>query len=894
MNDTTEPQPHPKLDASCRMALAAYLHDLGKFAERARIAEAETKDEDGNRRIDLHKQLYCPQFDGRYTHVHAAYTAIGIDLLEPWLPELVGTEVTPFVAWKDPETDDSLINAAARHHRPETYLQWIIATADRVASGFEREAFEHYNRADEETETGRDHYTARLLTLFEQIRLDGQGPTSKAGFRYRYPLRPMSANALFPKPASECEPSQRKAGQAEYADLWKGFLDDVQRIPASHRDNWSLWLDHFDALWATYTHAIPAATAGGVRPEVSLYDHARTAAALATALWRYHDDRGDDPRAVARAQAERADWDDNKFLLILGDFFGIQEFIFATGGETQKNAARLLRGRSFQVSLLTECAALRILDTLGLPPTSQVINAAGKLLIVAPATSESEAALSRLQQEFDDWFMAQTYGAAGIGLTWEPASCNDFLVREGDTPPFGRLIGRLFARMDTMKNQRLGLCREAAPASVMSDFWERFDPALGVCAVDGRTPAAEPLDKSPDRHVSSLAADQIRIGKWLAHHDRLLVTTEPLAGADSLALDLLGYRITFTDEAAASGHFGKLARRGVLRRAWDYALPESAGETLFRGYAWRHINAHVPLFGEPTPVDRLRYRKLAEETPDPRAPKTFEHIALDDLYPDERGELLGSEGLMTIKGDVDNLGLIFEAGLARPSFAKWASLSRQMNAFFAVVLPSLCRKEYPDTYTVFAGGDDFFLIGPWYRTLALARTMRRLFDDYVAANPDLHFSAGLVMSKPGLPVRQLGELAEEALEAAKTRPDKNAVTVFGETTVWDEFEHLWNVYESIEEASAAHGLATGYLYRLQTLAAMADNLQSAEADARNAIWYSWFSYRTWRMLERVPGLSRAERERRMEELSKILMEPIRDYGNRFRIPLFTYLYRHRR
>ena len=89
----------------------------------------------------------------------------------------------------------------------------------------------------------------------------------------------------------------------------------------------------------------------------------------------------------------RPDWDEEKLLLIQGDFFGIQEFIFATGGETQRRAAKLLRGRSFYVSLLTECAALAILDRLALPPTSQVINAAGKFLIVAPNTDATRAAL---------------------------------------------------------------------------------------------------------------------------------------------------------------------------------------------------------------------------------------------------------------------------------------------------------------------------------------------------------------------------------------------------------------------------------------------------------------------------------------------------------------------
>ena len=119
---------------------------------------------------------------------------------------------------------------------------------------------------------------------------------------------------------------------------------------------------------------------------------------------------------------------------------------------------------------------------------------------------------------------------------------------------------------------------------------------------------------------------------------------------------------------------------------------------------------------------------------------------------------------MTLKGDVDNLGLIIQTGLEHPTFAKMATLSRQMNAFFSVYLPWLCAKEFPSTYTVFAGGDDFFLIGPWYSTIKLAHRIKDEFRHYVAENPDIHFSAGLSMTKPGLPIRQMASLAEDALE----------------------------------------------------------------------------------------------------------------------------------
>ncbi len=45
---TAEPDMKEKLEPSCRLAFSAYVHDLGKLAERARIAEADRKDDEGN------------------------------------------------------------------------------------------------------------------------------------------------------------------------------------------------------------------------------------------------------------------------------------------------------------------------------------------------------------------------------------------------------------------------------------------------------------------------------------------------------------------------------------------------------------------------------------------------------------------------------------------------------------------------------------------------------------------------------------------------------------------------------------------------------------------------------------------------------------------------------
>lgn len=70
-----------RMQAPCRVALAAFLHDIGKFADRARIPQAEDKDQE----ISKHQsqiQLYCPHWNERASRVHAAHTAIAIDLRE--------------------------------------------------------------------------------------------------------------------------------------------------------------------------------------------------------------------------------------------------------------------------------------------------------------------------------------------------------------------------------------------------------------------------------------------------------------------------------------------------------------------------------------------------------------------------------------------------------------------------------------------------------------------------------------------------------------------------------------------------------------------------------------------------------------------------------------------
>ncbi|MDW8284386.1 MAG: type III-A CRISPR-associated protein Cas10/Csm1, partial [Myxococcales bacterium] len=746
------------------------------------------------------------------------------------------------------EADDSLINAAARHHKPETFLQWVIATADRLASGFERSEFDRYNQAAEGTATGKNHYQARLLSLFEN--LTPEGPRNPATADFCQPLAPLSPQALFPLRRSTYEPQADAAAQDEYRRLWQTFEQGLQQIPPSHRDNLPLWLDHFDGLWLACTHAIPAATAGGVRPDVSLYDHSKAVAALAVALWRWHEAHGRTDAESLAALRMRADWEEPKFLLIQGDFSGIQDFIFAEGGQTQRAAARILRGRSFQVALLSELAALAVLEALALPPTAQIVNAAGKFLIVAPNLPQAQQALEAVKRRLEDWFLTHTYGESSLQLAALPACSADF-----EPGRFTELVQRLFAQLERAKLARLGLCARTDSAILAADF-----PA-GPCAFDGRRPAHTQVEGRP---ASLLAADQITLGRRLADpaYTRLLIARADAdlwasAGVDPLRLEYFGYRIAFARAEEEAGRFGALAASGALLRCWDLHLPQAGDRPLFAGYARREINAYIPTTGDNEPV-------------------TLDELATRDE---------GIEALAVLKGDVDHLGAIFQRGIAPYTFARMAGLSRQMNAFFAIYLPWLCRSEYPDTYTVFAGGDDFFLIGPWYQTQSLARRMRQEFQRYVAGNASLTFSAGLVLAKPGFPIRQLAREAEARLEEAKDA-GRDRFTSHGVPTPWTLVDKMHAFEEWLNEHARLEGFSTGFVYRLLRLAQMAGSERPEDA-----IWLPWLAYRVKRFV--VDRLPQEQRDKAQAEIAGALRDYLDAGKLAARIAIANHLYRQR-
>lgn len=816
------------LEASCRVAFAALIHDIGKFYQRTQLEKVN----------DSNVDLYCPYIEKEYrhTHQHAAFTGQAIDRIEKFFPPIRGEDVFPFKSVSDKDVDDSLINAAGKHHFPKTFLQCIITVADRLSSAFERQSYVEYN-----TTADSDNYiSARLTSVFEEIDKES---INQDDLKYRYPLEPLSVQSLFPV---EKQDLSKEVAAQEYAELWNSFEKSLQTIPSAVQKNWSLWLDCFDSLWQTYTQAIPSASAfvttkvvNKTIANVSLYDHSKSTAALAVALWRYYKEKNvEEPKKIIDSDL------DSPFLIVQGDISGIQNFIFAQGAETQKNAAKILRGRSFLISLFSECAALKILETLDLPATSQIINAAGHFTIVAPNTADVVQKLQSVKSEIEDWFYDNLYGTTNIVLAWESATKTDF-----ENKQFEELQERLRTNLEKAKLSQMDLCHNThSPV-----FYDFIHHSGEICKFDGRFPAKDHSDKC------SFCKDVINIGTSLTGKSFLIIGKKL---DKPLNTDIFGYKVQLSDSVSD-------LQSADYSRVWDISLPKNNTDVLFKGYARRFISAYVP---------HNEYDEVL----------SFEDII--KLRTDTAKE--EKQALMTLKGDIDNLGLLFQSGLKQKTFASYAGLSRRINAFFAVVLPAFCQEKYPLVYTVFAGGDDFFFIAPWMEQATFLKEIISQFKSYVC-NQNITFSSGLVMTDTKTPIRIMAELTENELDKSKKLDGKNGVCCFGLPVKTEDFVQLLKSVElesdeSLEKKTCQHALSSGYIYNLIELCEMA---QQAEKKPRAAIWRSKLVYRTMRLKDtKQDGLSDDEI---LKDLSAFLGDKIDFYKENYKIALFLYLYKHR-
>lgn len=865
-----------------KIAIAGFMHDIGKFAERARgSVETDTVGFFPSEEfMNNNRNLYQPYFEGKFTHSHAVYTAAFIDHCEKVLPKKFNKS-----EWG---LGDSFANLAAGHHKPETPLQWLIAIADRVSSGFDRSEFEQYNNEI----NVRDYKKTRLLTIFEGLSTDDVWkPDSLEDYRYRYPLKELSPKNIFPLDSDELRQIDSEQASKDYRELFFNFIDALEKL--SHKNvNISLWFEHFDSLFMIFASHIPAATVGYVVPDVSLYDHSRTTSAIASALYQYHKETNSMVKEAIQ------DYKPKKFLLISGNFYGIQDFIFTEGGSTRKESAKLLRGRSFYVSLLSELAADLLCRTLGLPAVSIILNAAGRFTVLGYNTEKAKRVVTEVETQVNDWLLKNFYGQASMGFSIVEASCDDFVSGR-----FADLWERLSREVDRKKYSKFDLTLHGG---CIENYLDSFDNELGICPFCNRRPAEKSAEVK-DEYACKICADHIFIGENLVKNDQIAITTvdAKLHGKKLLEPIYGKYQLSFV-----SGEMNDEAKSGHLLKFWNIGISEDIAKNITAKF----INGYVPKYeDEDLQDDRYLAGKKSEKKKlemidqiradkDKSTPKTFSHIAVKALnFTDKPKKFRGIEALGILKADVDNLGLLFACGMRkeRLTLSRLATMSRQMNSYFSIFLPYMLKTDegFKNIYTVFAGGDDLFLIGPWNRVIEFAGFLNKSFNDYVCKNPEITLSAGIALHKPGTPVLTFAETGEDALSLSKAK-GRDSITIFGATTKWANFSELEKIKDIFFEWVESGKLNNAMLFRLNEFIEMRQ-LEEELISSGGNLHIEDMECLKWRALFKYTVVRNIGKELKNDEKHKLIEEVIKTadwlvtYKDALRMPLWQVIYNRR-
>ena len=273
---------------------------------------------------------------------------------------------------------------------------------------------------------------------------------------------------------------------------------------------------------------------------------------------------------------------------------------------------------------------------------------------------------------------------------------------------------------------------------------------------------------------------------------------------------------------------------------------------------------------------------------------------LNDLAAGAVTDGLGVEALGGLKADVDNLGLLMACGLRNNLYtvSRMASLSRQLDHFFSLYLPSFlsASQDFQNVYTVFAGGDDLFLIGPWNRIIELASVLENKFKDYVCRNPEITFSAGISLHKPHTPINALARASETALEQSKHRGRKR-ITLFERTVEWPVFKDLDGVRDELDQWTADRWISQVFLYRINYFIAMAQQEKQLLDASLGGIPLDRMNCTQWRSklvysLERngVPGTDAGQRKERLNHIREKMALWLTVYGGDLRIALWVLQY----
>lgn len=523
-------------------------------------------------------------------------------------------------------------------------------------------------------------------------------------------------------------------------------------------------------------------------------------------------------------------------LMISGDFWGIQKFIF--DGLTTSKAARILRSRSAMVQLFTYVVVDMIKKEFD--SSDIVLFGAGKFLVLASYENDFKQRLSGIQKSLDRFFLKNFFGQTGFILSSATTTKENILKQ--DSIQMKKELQNL-AKDNELKKLKKFSFKDLDNNQVCIDTFAQANSDDSICPFCSKRVIEKNVQGS---NACSICTNQISLGNKLVKNEYMCIVKSENICKDSVV-------IFKNDEACYQAIFLNTKEKALQIAQEISGVLFDISDKKYDGIAKWSISSYVP-----TDNDGI---------------KTFEQIAKN------------SSGLMALKADVDKLGDTFRDYYMN-SFKKFNRLSRELDFFFSTYVSQLIAKNYPNCYVVFAGGDDLFLIGEYKEVVALAKDIRKKFYKFSLQKATL--SMGLVMFKPSTPIYYVSTQADEAELRAKEvvvqkgGESRNGIDIFGISMKFDEFLEIEKSFEQVfkflEENSKE---TTSFYYRLMELCDMCENIRK---DPKNAMWKSKLNYLFRR------NISKADNDLQIYQLLDRLIET---HGQKLKPTLFLKVYANR-
>lgn len=518
---------------------------------------------------------------------------------------------------------------------------------------------------------------------------------------------------------------------------------------------------------------IPSSTSKRELADISLFDHVKVTAAIASCIERYLTEKGQTNYKNVLFENAKVSYEEEMFLLYSMDISGIQKFIYSVVDE---GALKGLRARSFYLEIMMEHIIDELLERVSLSRANLIYSGGGHCYILMPNTSEVACIVEAYEKEINEWlrktFDIELYIACGFA----EASPNTLRnVPQGS-------YEEMYLKISRMMSQKKAHRYDAETIHFLNNQSYEGKRECKVCQriaklQDGKCTICNTLEK---------------LGSKIMHYDCFAILTE--YEVDALPLPGEKYLVVETMEQLKEHMQADSYVRSYTKNNF---------------YTGKHVSNKLWV-GDYFPQDANTFEDMAQKA-------------------------CGIKKIAVLRADVDNLGTTFVSGFKRGedthyvTLSRTATLSRQLSLFFKGYINQLLVDGTGNMFApagarnvviVYSGGDDVFIAGAWNEVIAVFCDLRQALEKFTLGT--LTISGGIGVYDASYPVNVIARETQELEDASKCVDGKNAITIWNNehTYAWDEFVEkvVGEKMQALDEYfnnNEQHGMA--FLYHLTEL-----------------------------------------------------------------------------